>query len=290
MIFKKIKGRLGGRIRQVISGAAPLSPETAQFLKICFGCPVLQGYGLTETTSAGTVSDALDLKTGHVGPVIPSVEIKLVDIPDMNYFSSKGEGEVWIRGPSVTLGYYKDEKKTAEDFDADGWFHTGDVGRWNANGTLSIIDRKKNMFKLAQGEYVAAEKLELIYARSRFVGQIWIYGDSNASCIIAVVSPEVNFLNTFASEKNIEGDLAKLCENEEVKKAVLSDFELIAKEAKVAGFEVVKGVILSPIEWLPATELVTPTLKLKRPQLRDKFYDEIVALYAKLGEKLPPRS
>jgi len=287
IVFEKVESRLGGRLRKIVSGAAPLSPETASFIRICFGCPVLQGYGLTETTAGGSLTYGEDMSTGHVGAPVPCSEVKLVDVPEMNYFAKNNEGEVWIRGPSVTKGYFKDEKKTAEDYDSEGWFHTGDVGRWNPNGSLSIIDRKKNIFKLAQGEYIAAEKLELIYSRSKYIGNIFVYGDGNATCIIAIVCPEPNFLNSLAEENGInEKDLDALCQNKEINKLVLEDLTLVAKEAKLAGFEVLKGVILTSMDWTPATELVTPTLKLKRPQLRDHYIDQIVELYQSLGEKV----
>jgi long-chain acyl-CoA synthetase len=194
-------------------------------MKAAFACPVVQGYGLTETAAGATVSDFDDPEFGHVGPPVECCEIKLVDVPEMDYLTSNKPqcGEIWIRGPAIALGYYKDEQQTRESFDADGWFHTGDIGRWNPNGTLSIIDRKKNIFKvnskksvfvcllvvaesllccvqLSQGEYVAAEKLELVYGRSRFVAQMMIYGDSLQSSVIAIVRPEPEFVGKWAHE------------------------------------------------------------------------------------------
>lgn len=125
-----------------------------RFLQIAFCVPVLQGYGLTETTAALSLTRPDDFSTGHVGAPILSVEVRLCDVPEMNYSSRNDPptGEVCVRGNNVFVGYYKNPEQTAQDKDAEGWFHTGDVGRWNPNGTLSIIDRKKNIFKLAQGE------------------------------------------------------------------------------------------------------------------------------------------
>jgi long-chain acyl-CoA synthetase len=166
LIFSKLKARLGGRVRLMITGAAPLSEEVYRFLQIAFCVPVLQGYGLTETAAALSLTRPDDFSTGHVGSPILSVEVRLADVPEMNY-SSKNDpptGEVCVRGNNVFKGYYKNEAQTNADV-KDGWFHTGDVGRWNPNGTLSIIDRKKNIFKLAQGEYVAAEHVEAQYIK-----------------------------------------------------------------------------------------------------------------------------
>lgn len=125
-----------------------------RFLQIAFCVPVLQGYGLTETSAACTLTREYDFTTGHVGAPLLMNEVRLFDVPEMNY-SSKNDpptGEVCVRGNNVFVGYYQNPEQTAADKDPEGWFHTGDVGRWNPNGTLSIIDRKKNIFKLAQGE------------------------------------------------------------------------------------------------------------------------------------------
>eukprot|EP01126_Amoeba_proteus_P005535 TRINITY_DN1186_c0_g5_i1.p1 TRINITY_DN1186_c0_g5~~TRINITY_DN1186_c0_g5_i1.p1 ORF type:complete len:612 (-),score=97.94 TRINITY_DN1186_c0_g5_i1:416-2251(-) len=158
LVFNKIKLALGGNVRFIISGGAPLSKECGEFLKICFGVPVIQGYALTETTAGGTIGMLDDLESHtNVGPPIGSTEIKLVDCPEMGYTHHDPEprGEIWIRGPGVSKGYYENPEKTAEDFTPDRWFKTGDVGRLNRNGTLSIIDRKKNLIKPPHGEYVA---------------------------------------------------------------------------------------------------------------------------------------
>ncbi len=154
LIFSKLKAKLGGRVRLMITGAAPLSEEVYRFLQIAFCVPVLQGYGLTETSAALSLTRPDDFSTGHVGAPLLSCEVRLYDVPEMNYSSRNDPptGEVCVRGNNVFVGYYKNPEQTAQDKDAEGWFHTGDVGRWNPNGTLSIIDRKKNIFKLAQGE------------------------------------------------------------------------------------------------------------------------------------------
>jgi long-chain acyl-CoA synthetase len=170
LVFSSMKAAIGGRVKVILSGGAPLSHEIGEFLKICFCCPIVEGYGLTETAACGTMQIPLDWESSKVGGVVPCVEIKLVEIPEMNYLlSDKTDGEVCprgefcIRGTTVFKGYYKDDKETQAVLDVDGWLHTGDVGRINKDGSLSIIDRKKNIFKLAQGEYIAPDKIENIY-------------------------------------------------------------------------------------------------------------------------------
>jgi long-chain acyl-CoA synthetase len=216
LIFSKLKARLGGRVRLMVTGAAPLSEEVYRFLQIAFCVPVLQGYGLTETAAALTLTRPDDFSTGHVGAPLLSCEVRLADVPEMNY-SSKNDpptGEVCTRGNNVFQGYYKNEAQTNADI-KDGWFHTGDVGRWNPNGTLSIIDRKKNIFKLAQGEYVAAEHVEaqyikvgrflvftfLMFSQCIYVQQCFIYGDSLKAELVAIVVPDNEVLLKWAKAR-----------------------------------------------------------------------------------------
>ncbi|KAL6063087.1 medium-chain fatty acid-CoA ligase faa2 [Balamuthia mandrillaris] len=287
LVFSKTKNRLGGRVRLIVSGGAPLGAATQEFIKICFCCPVLQGYGLTETCSAGCVTNAKDNALGQVGPPVLGVEIKLVEVPEMEY-SPKNDppsGEIWIRGPPVSKGYYKDPAKTAEDFDDDGWFHTGDIGCWTKEGTLRIIDRKKNIFKLAIGEYVAAEKLETVFIRSQYVSQIFVYGDSFESSLVAVVVVDPNTLKELAKQKDIKyDDESELPSNKEIRKTLVKDLDEIAKLNKLQRFEYIKAVHIVTEEWTPEGGLVTPTLKPKRPQLKKAYDAEIKQMYQEIAE------
>ncbi|XP_002965142.2 long chain acyl-CoA synthetase 6, peroxisomal [Selaginella moellendorffii] len=194
LVFNKIKARLGGRVRLILSGASPISPEVLDFLRICFGACVLEGYGMTETACLISSCQEGDNTSGHVGAPNSSCEIKLEDVTEMEYTSQDKpypRGEICVRGPSIFKGYYKDEVQTKEVLDPEGWLHTGDIGLWLPDGKLRIIDRKKNIFKLAQGEYIAPEKIENVYHKSKFVAQCFVYGDSlNASAVaIVVVDP-----------------------------------------------------------------------------------------------------
>jgi long-chain acyl-CoA synthetase len=153
LVFAKIRAKLGGEVTMLSSGASPISPGVFDFLRICFGCAVLEGYGMTETACLITLTPPGDAASGHVGPPTPACEVKLADLPEMNYTNADlpyPRGEVCVRGPILFDGYYKDAGATAEALDAQGWLHTGDVGAWLPGGRLKIIDRKKNIFKLAQ--------------------------------------------------------------------------------------------------------------------------------------------
>ena len=154
-----------------------------------------------------------DPETGHCGPPLASCYVKLVDVPDMEYYAREGSGEVCVKGPIVFQGYYNDSTRTAEAIDNEGWLHTGDIGSWLPNGTLRIIDRKKHIFKLSQGEYIAPEKIEGIYSRSQFVSQIFVYGESLKSSLVAIVVPENDILYVWAREHNIKGTIRDFCED-----------------------------------------------------------------------------
>lgn len=283
LVFRKFKSRLGGRVKAIISGSAPLTAPVHEFLLICFGCPVIQGYGLTETCAGATIADFDDVNVGHVGPPIACCEIKLIDVPDMEYYSSSTppKGEIALRGGHIATGYYKDPQKTAEDF-RDGWFFTGDVGRWNPDGTLSIIDRKKNIFKLSQGEYIAAEKIEGVYARCKYVGQIFVYGDSTKATLVAIVVPNAENLLEWAKVNNVDGDLATLCKSPIVNSLLMKELDATGKALKLRGFEFVKKIYLHPEEFSTTNDLLTPTFKLRRPQLKKYFTTQLEELYVGL--------
>eukprot|EP01090_Pellita_catalonica_P018931 TRINITY_DN6271_c0_g1_i4.p1 TRINITY_DN6271_c0_g1~~TRINITY_DN6271_c0_g1_i4.p1 ORF type:complete len:609 (-),score=82.84 TRINITY_DN6271_c0_g1_i4:320-1990(-) len=184
LVLSKLKSVLGGNVRIMLSGGAPLSPSIHQFLIAAFQFPIIQAYGLTETCAGATIGYPKDVQgtINHVGAPIYCCELKLVDIPEMGYSTSNDppRGEIALFGPHVSQGYYKNPAKTKESF-KDGWFFTGDVGQFNRDGTVCIIDRKKNIFKLSHGEYVAAEKLEGIYAMCDYVSQnLGLWGQQRA--------------------------------------------------------------------------------------------------------------
>ncbi|XP_029005125.1 long-chain-fatty-acid--CoA ligase 1a isoform X2 [Betta splendens] len=282
LIFKKVQASLGGRVRLMITGAAPVSPTILTFLRAALGCQFYEGYGQTECTAGCTMSVPGDWTAGHVGPPLPCNAVKLVDVAEMNYLAVNGEGEVCVKGPNVFRGYLKDPERTAEAIDADGWLHTGDIGKWLPNGTLKIIDRKKHIFKLAQGEYIAPEKIETVYNRCDVVSQIFVHGDSLQACLVGIVVPDPDFLPVWAKRKGIEGSLSELCSNKDVKKAILEDMLTLGKEAGLKSFEQVRDIALHREMFSVQNGLLTPTLKAKRAELRTHFREQIDGLYARI--------
>ncbi|XP_067106483.1 long-chain-fatty-acid--CoA ligase 1a isoform X1 [Osmerus mordax] len=282
LIFKKVQASLGGRVRLMITGAAPVSPTVLTFLRAALGCQFYEGYGQTECTAGCSMSMPGDWTAGHVGPPLPCNSIKLVDVTEMNYLAVNGEGEVCVKGPNVFLGYLKDPEKTVEAIDEDGWLHTGDIGKWLPNGTLKIVDRKKHIFKLAQGEYIAPEKIENIYTRSDPVAQIYVHGDSLQACLVAIVVPDPDFLPGWAKRKGIEGSFDELCKSKDMKNAILEDIVRLGKEAGLKSFEQVRDIVLHTEMFSVQNGLLTPTLKAKRADIRKHFKEQIDTLYAKI--------
>ncbi|XP_016066774.1 PREDICTED: long-chain-fatty-acid--CoA ligase 1 isoform X1 [Miniopterus natalensis] len=280
LIFHKIQSSLGGKVRLMVTGAAPVSATVLTFLRAALGCQFYEGYGQTECTAGCSLTIPGDWTAGHVGAPMPCNWIKLVDVEEMNYLAAKGEGEVCVKGPNVFQGYLKDPAKTAEALDRDGWLHTGDIGKWLPNGALKIIDRKKHIFKLAQGEYIAPEKIENVYLRSEPIAQVFVHGESLQAFLVAIVVPDVETLARWARKRGVEGSFEELCRSKDVKKAILEDMVKLGKEAGLKAFEQVKGIALHPELFSIENGLLTPTMKAKRPELRNYFRSQIDELYS----------
>ncbi|KAM9394012.1 long-chain-fatty-acid--CoA ligase 1 [Pholidichthys leucotaenia] len=281
LMFNRIQASLGGNLRFALTASAPISPTVLSFLRATLGCLIFEGYGQTECTAGCTFSLPGDCSTGHVGAPLPCAMVKLVDIPEMNYYAKNGEGEICVRGPSVFRGYLRDPERTAEALDSDGWLHSGDVGQWLPNGTLRVIDRKKHIFKLSQGEYIAPEKIENVYMRSVPVLQVFVHGDSLQSYLIGIVVPDQEVLVNWAKDRGFEGSFEELCQNPDVKNAVLEDMRTVGKEAGLKSFEQVKDLHVHPEMFTVANGLLTPTLKSRRTDIRRVFQEQIASMYKK---------
>uniref|UniRef100_A0AAY4B5L6 Arachidonate--CoA ligase n=1 Tax=Denticeps clupeoides TaxID=299321 RepID=A0AAY4B5L6_9TELE len=281
LVFNKIQASMGGKLRFILTASAPISPTVLSFLRATLGCLIFEGYGQTECTAGCTFSMPGDWSAGHVGAPLPCNVVKLSDIPEMSYYSRNGEGEICIRGHSVFRGYLRDQERTAEALDGDGWLHTGDVGQWLPNGTLRIIDRKKHIFKLSQGEYIAPEKIENVYMRSVPVLQVFVHGDSLQSHLIGIVVPDPEVFTDWTKDRGIVGSCEELCQNPDVKKAVLEDMTLVGKQAGLKSFEQVKDIHLHPEPFSISNGLLTPTLKSRRADLRRFFQPQITLMYSK---------
>ncbi|XP_061363906.1 long chain acyl-CoA synthetase 9, chloroplastic-like isoform X1 [Gastrolobium bilobum] len=288
LVFKKVQAILGGRIRFILCGGAPLSADTQRFINICLGAPIGQGYGLTETCAGGTFSDFDDSSVGRVGPPLPCSYIKLVDWPEGGYSTNDSpmpRGEIVIGGPNVTLGYFKNEEKTKESYKVDErgmrWFYTGDVGRFHTDGCLEIIDRKKDIVKLQHGEYVSLGKVEAALLVSPFVDNIMLHADPFHSYCVALVVVSRPALEEWASKQGISySDLSELCRKEETGKEVHASLVKGAKKARLQKFEIPAKIKLLPDPWTPESGLVTAALKIKRDVIRKTFQEELSKLYA----------
>lgn len=294
VVFKQMHEKLGGRVRAIFCGSAPLSGRVMQFARCALGAIVFEGFGSTESTAICTTQIPGDLETGVVGPPLPSARIRLIDVPEMDCYAKDGRGEICVKGPGVFQGYLNDSEKTAEALDEDGWLHTGDIGTWQPNGALKIVDRKKHIFKLSQGEYIAPEKIENIYLGSQLVAQMFVHGDSLKSNLVAVVVPEREVLTSW-SIKNLrasnptsgdssmsDDDFAALLKDPRVKSTILAEMAQVGKKGGLKSFEMVRDIALSPTPWTVENELLTPTFKTKRPSLKKLFAREIAAMYTKL--------
>ncbi|MBN3289703.1 ACSL4 ligase, partial [Polypterus senegalus] len=276
VIFKKVKSLLGGNIRLMLSGGAPLSPTTQRFMNICFCCPVGQGYGLTETCGAGTIMESSDNTVGRVGAPLMCNEISLRDWPEGGYTEKdkpNPRGEILIGGPNVTMGYYKNEEANKDYFvDERGqrWFCTGDIGEFHPDGCLQIVDRKKDLVKLQAGEYVSLAKVESA-----------LKNDQNY--VICFVVPNQNKLTLLANKIGVRGSWEEICNHPCVEAQVLKEIIEVAASnaAKLERFETPVKVRLSPEPWTPDSGLVTDAFKLKRKELKKHFINDIEKMYGR---------
>ncbi|TPP60537.1 Long-chain-fatty-acid--CoA ligase [Fasciola gigantica] len=290
LFFRQIRKQIGDRVKVVVSGSAPLQPEVLNFLKAAFSCPVLEGYGSTETGGLVCYSLIGDTTTGHVGALSVGVTAKLVDVPDMDILVTRdGMGEVCILSDGITSGYYRDEAKTKELFDDEGFIRTGDVGMWMESGALKIVDRCKNMFKLSQGEYVAPERVENIYLTSPLINCIYVEGKSLHAFTVGVVVPNWSVLRSRLTEKvhansglqrSSQPTNTDLCADKRVRNLILSELHTVGKQKGLKGFEQVKVIHVAVEPFTVDNGLLTPTMKLSRPAVRRRYAKLVDDMYA----------
>ncbi|CAL5417411.1 unnamed protein product [Camellia sinensis] len=287
LVFRKVRAILGGHIRFVLSGGAPLSGDTQRFINICMGAPIGQGYGLTETCAGGTFSEYDDSSVGRVGAPLPCSFIKLIDWREGGYLTSDSpmsRGEIVIGGPNVTVGYFKNQAKTKEVYKVDErgmrWFYTGDVGQFHSDGCLEIIDRKKDIVKLQHGEYVSLGKVEAALMISPYVDNIMLHADSFRSYCVALVLASQPTVEGWALKQGIAFvDFADLCQKEETVKEVHGSLVKAAKQARLEKFEIPTKIKLLSEPWTPESGLVTAALKIKRDTIRKAFSEDLAQLY-----------
>jgi long-chain acyl-CoA synthetase len=251
VVFKKIKDATGGRLRLCMNGGGPIAKDTQRFISMAI-CPMISGYGLTETSAMGTIMDPMAWTVDSLGDLPASIEMKLVDFPDAGYYSNSNppQGEIWIRGDSVTEGYYDNDQETKEAITSDGWFKTGDIGEFDKNGHVKIVDRKKNLIKTLNGEYIALEKLESVYRSAAVVGNICVYAASDKAKPVAIIVPIEAALQKLAKANGIEEEgLESLVHNGKLNGIVLRELQAAGKAGGLAGIEIVEGVVMADEEW-----------------------------------------
>ena len=282
VVFKKIKEATGGRLKLCMNGGGPVAKDTQKFLSMAI-CPMISGYGLTETTAMGALQNPLEWTAEWIGTVPAAVEIKLVDFADAGYFSTNKpnpQGEIWLRGPTVLTEYYENPEETAAAVTADGWFKTGDIGEFNKDGHFKLIDRKKNLIKTLNGEYIALEKLESIYRAATVVANICIYADQTKTKPIAIIVPAEPALKKLAESVGVKGEsLEELVHDKKVKAAVLRELQAAGRAGGLSGIEIIEGVVVSDEEWTPQNNLTTAAQKLNRKGILEKYKSEVNEAY-----------
>ena len=268
LVFSKWREGLGGEIVSLISGSAALSISLNKKFQAA-GIPIIEGYGLTETSPVIAVNSFDQMKLGSVGKPLDNLQVKIAD-----------DGEILVKGPSITQGYLNKPEQTKEAFTEDGFFKTGDIGHIDEEGFLIITDRKKEMFKTSGGKYVAPQMIENKAKASRFIEQIMVVGEGE-KMPCAFVQPEFDFVKRWAELHNLDiGQTPEeMVKSPELKKRIEKEIDKLNQ--KLGNWEQVKRIELTPEIWSVDNGMLTPTMKLKRKVIKERYID----LYNKLYEK-----
>jgi len=266
LVFAKLRARTGGRVKFFVSGSAPLSAEIAKFF-FSASLPIIEGYGLTETSPVLTLNPIDRPKLGSVGPVVPGVQLKIA-----------ADGEILAKGPNIMKGYYNKPEATKEVFDADGWFLTGDIGELDADGYLKITDRKKDLLKTAGGKYIAPQPIENQVKLNKFVANAVVLGDKRKFPIILIV-PNYEQLEKWAATRGLSAaSHAALLALADVKAKI--EREVMGQLRELAKYEMPKKVVLIENDFTIESGELTPTLKVKRRAVETHYKEAIDKAYA----------
>lgn len=265
LVFSKIRERLGGRMKFMISGGAALPKEFGEFFE-AVGITILEGYGLTETSPVISVNQFGNYKFGTVGKPIPNIEVKIAE-----------DGEILTRGPHIMKGYWNLPDLTAEVIDKEGWFHTGDIGDFDEEGNLRITDRKKHLFVSSGGKNIAPQPIENLFLQSKYIEQFMLIGDRRMFCT-ALVVPDFDSLKSYAQEKGIRfRNNTDLVQHPEINALVEKDIEQIQKD--LANFERVRKFVLLDKPLTIEDGEITPSLKIRRKVVEEKYAELIDGMY-----------
>ena len=269
LVFQKLKAVTGGRLRFFVSGGAPLSKAIAEFFHAA-GILILEGYGLTETSPVISVNCPDRWKFGTVGPIVPGVEVEIAE-----------DGEILSRGPHIMQGYFNKPSDTAEAIDADGWFHTGDIGEIDEEGFLTITDRKKNIIVLSNGKNVAPQPIENQLKQSPYISEVMLLGDQRKS-VAALIVPSLDEIKEYATEQQLETeDVPALLQTPEIQRLIRGEINQYSTD--FADFERVRMFTLMAEEFSEESGEMTPTLKIKRPVIMEKHKAAIEQMYGDDG-------
>ena len=265
LVFARIRQVLGGRVRLMVSGGAPLAREIMEFFHAA-GILILEGYGLTETTPTLTVNRPDHYKFGTVGPAIDGVTLKIA-----------ADGEILAKGPNIARGYYRRPEATAESWDRDGWFHTGDIGEIDSDGFLRITDRKKDLIKTSGGKYVAPQNIENLLKTQPHISQAVVIGDNRKYCV-ALVTVDAEEVERFARAQQLEmADRGVLAQHPKVVELIEGEVQTVNQQ--LASYESIKYFRILDRDFAQETGELTPSLKVKRKVVTERFRSLIDEMY-----------
>ena len=293
LVFKEVRKSLGGNLRFMLVGSAPIDGYILNYLRCSLSIEIMEGYGQTEDVAGVLLSNTCDPITGHLGGPGYWTEVKLIDQKELGYTvknkdkegNLRPSGELCVRGPTLFKGYFKDEEKTKESIDKDGWLHSGDIAMIipEHGNAMKIIDRVKNIFKMQQGEYISPEKIENIYLNCKYIEQIFVHGNSLKSYLICIAYPKKDDIINYFKNKGIkeinENNYKNYLENEDLKKEIINIMDKFGRENNLMGFELPKKIYLVKEPFTIDNQIMTPTMKLRRHFARKYFEEQINKLY-----------
>ena len=265
LVREKVRARFGGRLKAMISGGAALNPDIGIFFT-ALGLRILQGYGQTEASPVIAANPPARIKMETVGTPLVDVEVKIAE-----------DGEILVRGELVMTGYWKDEDATAATI-KDGWLHTGDIGEFDADGYLKITDRKKDIIVFSGGDNISPARVESFLTLEDEINQAMVYGDKRPN-LVAILVPDPDFLKAFAKEQGKSNDLADLCSDPDLQKALRPVVERVNKD--LSNMEKVKRFMIAPEPFGIENHMMTPTMKIRRHKIKEAYGEALDALYGK---------